>query len=151
MLFCIYMGNLIEYVPSTKEVRSLLGPFLIKPERIRGIYKNTDIDSMVFIYYTTIKTREDFFKALSSTLNIYQWELWDNNSKFYEYRRRRQAGEKGIFYSLSKVRVCYIPETRKVVVAYINELLKNGKCFDDSPAGELAKTKIWPMFFGLCQ
>lgn len=77
----------MEQVPSAELIKNWVGAFLVDAENIKGVYRNLDVDSLVFTYHTSAQTEEDFCNALALSLEKSKWQRTSNCIDFIEFRR----------------------------------------------------------------
>ena len=143
-----------ETVPSPELIRKWLGAFLIEADQVQGIYRNLDVDSLVFTYRTTLQTDADFRNALREALADSKWEQNTNAEGYVEFGRTFRRGETSqerpdmaAFFSCEVVRLSFDPETGTVVVAYVQaDTTKDVECFEQTSAGRWAASVVWPKF-----
>jgi hypothetical protein len=141
----------LEVVPSSQVIEKWLGDFLVDADNIQGIYRNVDIDSLLFTYRTAINEERNFRNALSKKLQDSRWKETEGHG-FIEYRRRFEKGEVAddrvdmpIFFSYEVVRIGF--SAGRVVVAYVQaDTSEDVRIFEKSGEGQWAKEVIWPQF-----
>ena len=144
----------MEEVPSPELIKKWMGPFLIESDQIKGVYRNLDVDSMVFTYRTSVTTEERFLVSLASSLAGSTWQRETNAMAFIEFRRGFSKGETApdrpdmtMFASLEVARLSFNPTNHTVVVAYVqSDSVKNIDRFEDTSEGKWAERTIWPKF-----
>lgn len=149
---CEFMS--METVPKPEIIKKWMGDFLIEPDQITGVYRNIDVDSLVFTYKTGVRTRPDFENALSSALQNSKWRQSTNVTEYMEFRRSFQKGETSedrpdmaIFSSFEVARLAFAPDSRTVVVAYVQaDASEKVTCFESTGEGKWADRVIWPKF-----
>jgi len=148
---CVIACMDMEVVPSSEVIEKWLGDFLIEADDIQGIYRNLDVDSLLFTYRTAVTEERDFRNALSMKLQDSRWKETEGHG-FIEYRRQFDKGEKAvdrldmpIFYSFEVARIGF--SAGRVVVAYVQaDTSEDVGVFEESGEGQWAKEVIWPQF-----
>ena len=127
-LFCIMTGMLgctllsMGDIPSEDIIRKWGDnkPVIIEPIKITGVYRNMDIDAVVFKYTTSVN-KENFWTSLQSRLQETKWQLISEPSDFRTYERRFSKGAKSpgspdmaIFSSAELLKVEYRSDKRKI-------------------------------------
>lgn len=156
MAVCLTGCSLLtmEEVPSPELIKKWMGPFLIEADQVKGIYRNLDVDSLVFTYRTAVQTEGEFRNALSSALVNSTWKRSTSATDFIEFRRMFEKGDTSedrpdmaMFASFELARLSFNPADRKVVVAYVQaDTFKRVTRFEDTSEGEWAERVIWPKF-----
>lgn len=144
----------MEQVPSTDLIKKWMGSFLIEADQIKGVYRNLDIDSVVFTYRTGATTEQDFAESLVDNLADSKWQRQTEVTDFIEFRRVFAKGDTtaerpdmAIFTSLELVRLSFNPTNRTVTVAYVQaDTSKNVSRFEETGEGKWAERTIWPKF-----
>jgi hypothetical protein len=144
----------MEQVPSADLIEQWLGPFLVEADQIKGIYRNLDVDSVVFTYRTALATEQAFAEGLTRNLAASRWQRQTHTTAFIEYRRRFAKGETSpgrpdmpIFASREVIRLSFNSADRTVVVAYVQaDASQDSDSFEDTGEGTWAEKAIWPKF-----
>jgi hypothetical protein len=156
MAMCLTGCSLLtmEEIPSPELIKKWMGPFLIEADQIKGVYRNLDVDSLIFTYGTAVQTEGEFRNALSSALVNSRWQRSTSATDFIEFRRTFAKGDTSedrpdmaMFASFELARLSFNPAERKVVVAYVQaDTSKSVTRFEDTSEGEWAERVIWPKF-----
>ena len=144
----------MEQVPSTELIKNWVGAFLVDAENIKGVYRNLDVDSLVFTYHTSAQTEEDFCSALALSLEKSKWQRTSNSIDFIEFRRFFKKGEISperpdmeMFASYEMIRLNYNKSNKMVVVAYVQaDTSDDVTLFEHTGEGKWAERVIWPKF-----
>ena len=144
----------MEHVPSGEVIRGWIQRFLVSPYQIQGVYRNMDIDSLVFTYTTKLDGEAAFWSGLQEGLQGSRWAEAELRGPVREYRRTYRKGEgdaerpdMSIFTSFEVARVFFEPKSRTVVVGYVQAdgSSKDTK-FEDTGECKWAEKAIWPRF-----
>ncbi|MFN7138945.1 MAG: hypothetical protein ACK4UN_06380 [Limisphaerales bacterium] len=147
-------GPSMDQVPSSESIRKRMGRFLVNPDDIQGVYRNLDVDSLVFTYSSKVEGEAAFWSGLEERLKDSRWTEADRLGAVREYRRSYRKGEvnaerpdMAIFSSFEVARVAFNTESRTAVVAYVQAdgSSKDTK-FEDTGESKWAEKAIWPRF-----
>lgn len=153
MLGCTMLT--MEDVPSEELIRKWddIQPFIIEPSKITGIYRNMDIDAIVF-KYSTIANKDKFWTRLQSNLQETKWQLIAETSDTRTYERRFSEGaqspdrpDMALFSSAELLKLAYLPVKQMVVVGYVQADSSNKDIsFAATDEAKWAEKQIWPRF-----
>jgi len=144
----------MEETPTPEVIEKWMGDFLIEPDQITGVYRNLDVDSLVFTYKTESTTAPAFEDALSSALQNSKWRRSQNVTDCIEFRRSFQKGERSddrpdmaMFSSFEVAKLALAPDNTTVVVAYVQaDGSGDETCFENTGEAKWADQVIWPKF-----
>ncbi len=88
---CDFMS--MEQVPSSEAIRGWMARFLVSPDQIHGVYRNLDIDSLVFTYTSKVDGEVAFWSRLEDGLQGSRWTEAERRGAMREYRRSYRKGE----------------------------------------------------------
>lgn len=150
---CSFMS--MEEVPSAPLIKKwdALAPFLVKDRTIRGIYRNIDIDSLVFSYETSATDAKDFWISVEANVATTKWSVVKSTPMTRDFERRFGKGDgslgrpdMAIFSSAELLRVAFVPP-QKVVVGYVQaDSLSKSTSFAETHEARWAEKAIWPRF-----
>ncbi len=128
-------------------------PVIIEPIKITGVYRNMDIDAVVF-KYTTSMNKENFWTSLQSNLQETKWQLISEPSDFRTYERRFSKGaippgspDMAIFSSAELLKVEYRSDKHMVIVGYVQaDSSEKDISFAETDEAKWAEKEIWPRF-----
>lgn len=145
----------MEDVPSEELIKKWdsIQPFIIEPIKITGIYRNIDIDAIVF-EYSTIANKDKFWAHLQSNLQDTKWQLFAESSNYKTYERRFSKGDcsperpdMSIFSSAELLKLEYLTDKQIVVVGYVQaDSSENNSSFAVTDEATWAEKVIWPRF-----
>ncbi len=153
MLGCTMLS--MEDVPSEELIKKwdTIQPFIIEPSKIMGIYRNIDIDAIVF-KYSTIADRDKFWAHLKSNLQGTKWLLIAETSETRTYERRFSKGDQSparpdmaLFSSAELLKIEYLPGKQMVIVGYVQaDSSEKDTSFAFTNEAKWAEKEIWPRF-----
>ena len=133
----------METVPGPDVVKDWMGEFLVEADQIQGVYRNMDIDSLVFTYQTTAESEDAFWVALLSRLQGTGWLKSSSGATFREFYRIERSG---LFWSAEVARIAFTV-TNTVVVAYVqDDPFRATPISRETGVGKWAEKVIWPKF-----
>jgi hypothetical protein len=145
----------MERIPADTEIREwpALRPFLLHPSSITGVYRNFDVDAVVFHYESKITDEAQFWRRLRHQAQEAGWlpakspESGDGSRGYEAFQRLKPKGEL-MFASAEELRVAFLRD--RVVVAYVQSD-QSGEPTPVSQAaeGRFANQQIWPRFLKL--
>jgi len=138
----------MERVPTEEEVRNwpVLEPFLASPAEITGVYRNLDVDAVVFYYRCNLPTEAAFWAQLEEQATAGGWTAGASSGQAYRtYQRLQARGSKG-FASAEEARIAYTPA--RVVVGYVqsDQWRETPKPVAEASEGRFADEAVWPKF-----
>lgn len=144
----------MEQVPSSEAIRGWMGRFLVSPDQVQGVYRNLDVDSLVFTYTSAAEGESAFWSTLEQNLHGSRWNESDRQGTLREYRRSYRKNEHdverpdmAIFSSFEVVRIVFDSKSRRAVVAYVQaDGSSNDTKFEETGEGKWADKAIWPRF-----
>jgi hypothetical protein len=145
----------MEEIPTEEFIRKWndAQPFIIEPTQIEGIYRNLDIDAVVFKYLTS--TNEDeFWNILDSNIKETEWKLVAETSGSKDYERQFSKGDKSpnrpdmaTFSSAEKMRIEYVSNRQMVIVGYVQaDSSEKETSYEATDEAKWAQKEIWPRF-----
>lgn len=146
-----------EQVPSSEAIREWMGRFLVEADQIQGVYRNLDIDSLVFTYRSNVDEEAAFWGGLEAGLQDSRWNATLRRDALREYRRSYRKGEDdgerpdmAIFNSFEVARVFFDPESHTVIIGYIQaDGDSEENRFEDTGESDWADKALWPRFEAL--
>ena len=145
---CISM----ERVPTASEIREwrALEPFVLQPASVTGVYRNIDIDSIVFHYRANVTTEREFWRTVREQAAAAGWQHVDDVEssstprKYETFQRLKPKGE--LFFSgAEELRIAY--SLTRVVVAYVqSDQLGDPEPVSQASTGGFADREIWSRF-----
>jgi len=147
----------MEQVPGPEAIRGRMGRFLVNPDQIRGVYRNLDVDSLVFTYTARVDGDAAFWYRLEEGLQGSRWIEAERRGAMREYRRTFREGEcdaerpdLAIFSSFEVARVFFDPTSQTVAMAYVQADGRSSDTkFEDTGESQWAEKAIWPRFLDL--
>ncbi|AUB84572.1 hypothetical protein [Candidatus Thiodictyon syntrophicum] len=144
----------LEQVPGPEAIRGRMGRFLVNPDQIRGVYRNLDIDSLVFTYTARVDGETAFWGRLEEGLQGSRWTETERRGAMREYRRSYREGEcdaerpdLAIFSSFEVARVFFDPTSQTVAMAYVQaDGRSSDMTFEDTGESQWVEKAIWPRF-----
>jgi len=141
----------MERVPTPTEITSWpsLQPFLLRPTIVTGVYRNLDIDSVVFHYTSEIRDETEFWRQLKLQAQAAGWVHRDRRSsdrgETYEtFERVKKRGELW-FSSAEELRIAF--QLDRIAVAYVqSDQEGQPKSVAEESEGRFADEQIWPRF-----
>jgi len=120
---------------------------------MRGIYRNSDIDSIVFTYETSVSDAAEFWYSLDANVATTKWNVVKVTADARAYERRYGKGDASpgrpdmaIFSSAELLRVAFVPP-QKVVVGYVQaDASSKTTSFGETHEARWAEKVIWPRF-----
>ena len=135
-------------VPDEREIRRYqrLKPFILEDETVTGIYRNHDVDSLVFTYRTRLDSPETFWRGLDNELVDSKWVQLEAKPLLRRYEKVIPRGDE-MFCSSEEVRVGFCKDQRTVVVTWVQgDTLKDVKSFSEADESRFAEQQVWPIF-----
>jgi hypothetical protein len=86
-------GPSMVQVPSSEAIRGWMGRFLVSPDEIQGVYRNLDVDSLVFTYSSKVEGEAAFWSGLAEGMKGSRWAETARQGMVREYRRSYRKGE----------------------------------------------------------
>jgi len=144
-----------SYVPSAEKLRDpeiQSAAFIVEARHIRGIYGNTDVDSVIYMYDTAATPATEFWSTLGEKAANDDWTLREEEDQFRKYVRVKPKTGQQRFHSVEEVRVAFLPESNTVIVAWVqaDPVTLPTDFPTDGPEGKFANEKIWPRFERQC-
>ena len=148
---CIQM----ERIPADTQIREwpALQPFVLHPNAITGVYRNFDVDAVVFHYTSKITDEAAFWRQLRQQAQEAGWLPAEgpeagNSSRAYEAFQRLKPKGEWMFASAEELRVAFLRD--RVVVAYVqSDQRGEPKPVSQAAEGRFANRQIWPRFLKL--
>lgn len=144
-----------EDVPSEECIRrwKAVQPFMIEPRQLTGIYKNREIDAILF-HYSTHAAAEQFWTSLQSNIQGTKWRIITETSETREYERQFSKGEispersdMAIFSSVERLKIHYLTSMGMAIVAYVQADSSAAHIgFDDTREARWSAEELWPRF-----
>jgi peptide methionine sulfoxide reductase MsrB len=144
-----------EDIPSEACIRrwKAVQPFMIEPRQLTGIYRNREIDAIIFHYSTNAAT-EQFWASLQSNIQETKWRIVTETPETREYERQFSKGEispersdMAIFSSAEKLKIDYLASMGMAIVAYVQADSSAAHIgFDDTREARWAAEELWPRF-----
>ena len=142
-------------VPSEELIRKWddIQPFIIEPTKITGIYRNMDIDAIVF-KYSTVADKAKFWAHLQSNLQETKWKLIAETSESRDYERRFSKDDQSpdrpdmaMFSSAELLKIEYLPGKQMAIVGYVQaDSSAKDTSFAETDEAKWAEKQIWPRF-----
>ncbi|MBI5503988.1 MAG: hypothetical protein HY899_04255 [Deltaproteobacteria bacterium] len=131
-----------------------MGRFLVSADQIQGVYRNLDVDSLVFTYSSRVDGEAAFWSGLEAGLRSSRWTETVRRGAMREYRRSYPKGEgdaerpdMAIFSSFEVARVFFDGKAKTVVMAYVQaDGSSEDTKFEDTGESKWAEKTIWPGF-----
>jgi hypothetical protein len=145
----------MERIPTHTEIREwpALQPFVLDPSSMTGVYRNIDVDAVVFHYESKITDEAQFWRQLRQQAHEAGWllakrpEAGDGSRAYQAFQRLKQKGEL-MFASAEELRVAFLRD--RVVVAYVqSDQSGEPKPVSQAAEGRFANRQIWPRFLKL--
>ena len=140
-----------SYVPTAEMLRDPTNPsgaFIIEEHDIYGIYANIDVDSAIYAYQTSVADENVFWTAIDGNTADAQWTIVETREDYRRYICIIPKTGEQMFHSVEEVRVTFNPESKRVIVAWVQsdqrELPKDFPT--NGPEGNFARTDVWPRF-----
>ena len=143
----------MEYVPNAEDLRQRFGAFVVDETDLKGVYGNTDVDSVIFTYSTSFHTESHFWSKLGAKAEANNWRRVENVDRVRRYERFTAGGDKERPYGIEETRIAYDPRRRRVVVASVQADQPDSRSrFPDSgPEATFAQRVVWPRFEDLLE
>ena len=129
------------YNPTLEEIRThrWIESFVVDPSAVQGLYRNSDVDALLFRYSTSVP-RSTVWTRISEQTKRDGWTLMGEDEQLRTFRRIRTGGA---YPSTEEVRVA--PLRTDILVGYVqvDHLHENG--FHRGTEDGWAKT-FWSMF-----
>ncbi len=141
------LPNLHGYAPSAGSVRAhtALRPFQVQATKVKGLYGNLDVDSIVFRYTTTAADKASFRTKLIKQATAAGWTELPEKDSAIRFERLRKKGNH-VFASAEEVRIKYSGDTKRVCVAWVQgDSVSDVASFAELSEAEFAESLIWPM------
>lgn len=145
----------MEDIPSEEGIRKWRStrPFIIEPVSITGIYRNMDMDAIVFRYVTTLN-EDVFWERLQSGLRETKWWRVSNQPGTQTYERIFSKNDNAAdrpdmapFFSIEHLKIAYSTTDHRVTIGCIQaDFSEDPIDFAGTDAAKWAEKIIWPRF-----
>lgn len=143
----------MERVPTATEIQQwqALQPFVLQADSITGVYRNHDVDAVVFEYNSNVGDVTEFWRLLQEGARSAGWAqatdgAVQRDSRYQMFYRFKPKGELW-FSSAEELRVAY--QSGRVAVAYVQSDQDGDSKPVKASEGRFAEKHIWPRFFDL--
>jgi hypothetical protein len=138
----------MERIPTEEELRNwpVLQPFLLSPESLSGVYRNLDVDCVVFHYRSSLPTEQVFWQQVEQRAAAQRWSAASGGEGTYRtYQRLVPRGSMG-FSSAEETRIGYV--AGRVVVGYVqsDQWRETPRPVAEASEGRFAERNVWPKF-----
>jgi hypothetical protein len=148
LLCVLLLAGCTDGAPSADEVKAYetLTPFFVGETSTTGVYHNTDVDSLVFTYTTSIGVEDDFWSQLAERAERSGWHELEPRGEVRQFERTIPRGDYA-FSSAELLRIAYLSGRGMVAVGYVQaDSEEEGLPFFETDEAEWAEEVIWPMF-----
>jgi hypothetical protein len=150
ILFVVFMVGCNMSPEELQESEMYPTEFIVEEESdLQVVSFNGDVDSVTFLYKTSITDETAFWGEIEHLVEERQWKELDGEGSIRRYEYLSEGPVVLDFFSAEEIRIAYDVEQQKVIVAWVqSDTSDKVDSFEDANPVEVgfAQESVWPEF-----